>query len=163
MKFIYPLSIHSITTTGNGVNKFIVIQIQFDNKKKRFTCQLLYIIDVLSQFFKNMYSTKVLYCMNSIQPERINMKISKPHQCIFNKIFSYTIAPCIVEIDSIAPGCFIFIGEIWPVCREIISFRPHVVIYNIQNHSNAMFMACVYQILQAYGAAIRTLSSKRIN
>src|SRR5689334_18401180 len=89
------------------------------------------------------------------------MEIPEPHQCIFNKVVSNAITPAIIEVNGIAPGCFVFIGKIGTESSEIISFRPQMIINHIKDYCYSFSMAGIYQMLQGFCTTIRILNRKR--
>ena len=44
------------------------------------------------------FCAEVADCVNRIHPQCIDVKIAKPHQCIFNEIVSYTIIPGVIKV-----------------------------------------------------------------
>src|SRR5688572_29822348 len=96
-----------------------------------------------------MDRAKIFNGMYGIHSNCINMKITKPHQYVFDKVLSHSIAPFVVKVDRFTPRGVVFISKIRTKGTEIISLRPKVIINNIKDHCNSFCMAYLYKMLKA--------------
>ncbi len=48
-----------------------------------------------------------------------------------------------IEIDRFAPWCFVSVCEIWGVLAEIVALRTEMVVYNIENDRQPLFVGLV--------------------
>jgi hypothetical protein len=79
--------------------------------------------------------------MHGVHPERVNMKIPEPHENIFYDIVTNAIAPRVVIIHCLSPWGFVFVGKIWTELAKIISFRPEVIVDDVEHYSDPLSMA----------------------
>src|SRR4051812_757683 len=68
-----------------------------------------------------------------------------------------------VEVQSFAPRGFVPVREVRPKAWEVISLRPEMVIYDVQNDRQPCGMTRVDQLLQALWAAVRILNGERVH
>ena len=71
--------------------------------------------------------------MNGIQPQRIDVEIAEPRQRIVNYVAPDTIAPGIVDINGLAPGGFVLVGQVGPELTQGVALRPEVVIHHVEH------------------------------
>ena len=68
-----------------------------------------------------------------------------------------------VKVNGFSRGCLIPAGKIWPEVRQVIAFRPQVVINHVKDDGHAVFMARIDKPLKAIRPAIRMLHGIKIN
>src|SRR5262249_58024421 len=81
---------------------------------------------------------------------------------VLNKEMSNLIAVRSIEIERIAPRCFVMVGEVRAKFSKVISFRAQVVVHHVEYHGEALLMAGIDQAFEAFGATIGVLGCKQI-
>jgi len=61
---------------------------------------------------------------------------------------------CGFEIDCAAPGGLVGVDQIGAEFAGVVSHWAEVVVHNIEQHSEALFMRCIHKSLQSIGATV---------
>src|SRR5208283_33190 len=68
-----------------------------------------------------------------------------------------------IEVDGVAPRSMVTIGEeLWGVKAEIISFRPKVVVDDVQQNHHSADMGGLYQLFEIFRTAVNTIGCELV-
>src|SRR5690349_10607676 len=90
------------------------------------------------------------------------MEIADPLEGVLNEVLDDFVAARSVEIDGLSPGRTVPVGEIRPKIGQVVSFRPQMVVDDVQYHRHSALVAGINQSHQASWSAIGALGGKRI-
>src|SRR5690606_1679826 len=76
---------------------------------------------------------------------------------------TYRPAIRIIKIECAATRGVVLVGKIRTKIREVITFRSHVIVDNIQNNSHILLVTFIYQLFQFSNTAVAILGSVGIH
>ena len=72
-------------------------------------------------------------CMYCVEPQTIEVVFLQPIERIMNEVITNGATIQAVKVDGLSPRSVVAIGkELWCIEREVVSFRPKVVVHNIE-------------------------------
>jgi hypothetical protein len=89
--------------------------------------------------------------MNGIQPQAVEVVLGGPESGVVGKKLPHAVRPGAVEVEGVAPGRAVLIGEIGPVLPDVVALRPHVIVHHVEENGNAAQVALLHQPLQSSG------------
>ena len=95
-------------------------------------------VNGLGKFFEKSPGTEVIYPLQGIEPQRVDVIMDQPIERILYKEVPDLIAQGPIEIHRIAPWCPIPVGEIRSKPVEVIPFRPQVVVNDVQDNGQSI-------------------------
>src|SRR5262245_48816578 len=101
--------------------------------------------------------------VSRVESQSVDVIDAEPMQRVFDEIIPHAIAPFAVEIDRGAPWRSIFVSEIRPEAREIIPFRPEMVVNDVKDHRQPGLVAGVDEPLQSRRPAVYAMRREWIN
>jgi len=99
--------------------------------------------------------------MDGIQAEAVAVIVLKPMSRVFEEEIPDLIALRPVEIDGIAPGRPVAIGEIGSEVPEVIALRPQMIVDHIQDNRQARLVAGIHQPLEPRRPTVGVLHRER--
>src|SRR4051812_45460319 len=98
--------------------------------------------------------------MDSVQPEPIRVVIPQPHEGIVDDEGPDLVASGAVIIDRPTPRRGIFISEVGAIGLQVIAVGTQVVVYDVDDHSEAFAMTGVDKALQTNGTSVSVVRRK---
>src|SRR5689334_15124382 len=109
-------------------------------------------MDGIGHFFENVEGAEIVNAVNGIQSQGIDMILGDPIQGIVNDKATNVVTVWTVIINGGTPRRSISMGKVGTEILEIVAFRPHMVVDDVQDHGEAGLMACIDQFFQALGS-----------
>src|SRR5690606_40349508 len=157
MEIIQPLRVKPIPPRFERLNHPWSIQVALGDHVYRFPAMLAVFVDLLVDVLEYMYCAIVRDGMYGIQPQAVYMKVMDPVKRIAGKELAHAIRPGAIKVQCRTPWCAIGIRKVRAKPVKIVAFRPHVVVYHVQDHRNTLQMAGVYHALQPVSSAVGLL------
>src|SRR4051794_5518260 len=95
--------------------------------------------------------------MHCVQAQCIDVKLDLPVEGILDKKSANLVAVLSVKVESLSPRGFIGIREVRAELRQIISFRTEMVIDHVEDYSQTVQMAGVYQAFKPHRPTVGVL------
>jgi len=112
MKIIAPLSVHADAAQLCGPDQPSVVEIAFRNQQALPPVAGGEFLRLLHQLLQKGFSGKIVDGMHRIEPQRIDMEVPEPVQGVLQEVASHLVAVGAVEVDRLAPGGAIAVGEV---------------------------------------------------
>ncbi len=101
--------------------------------------------------------------MDGIEAQAIDVKIANPVTGVVDEELPHRIAVGVAEIDRVAPGSVIAIGEIGSEAVEVTPFGPQMVVDDIEKHGQPATVRRIDEPLQRSRPAVAILRGIRMN
>ncbi len=95
--------------------------------------------------------------MHGIESEPVEMEIGDPTDCALDEEPAYVIAPGARHVHRIAPRRAVGVGEVRTEAPQHVALGPHVVVHDIEHHSETHGVRRVDESGQSLGSAVRLL------
>ncbi len=163
VEVIVPLRVVTEAAHFGSTDDPGIVQIAFRHKIDPAPDALAEAMDAIGQLPKKRPGRSVDDCVNGIQTQGVDVVLLEPLQAVLNEEFPHAVAACLVEVDRVPPGRVVMAREIRPETRQIVSFRPQMVVYHVENDGQAAFVASIDQALEPRGAPIAVLYRPQVN
>src|SRR5918993_2636061 len=101
--------------------------------------------------------------VDRVEPEPIEVIVTQPHQGVVAEESADFVASRAVEIHRIAPGRVMAMSEVRPEPAQVISSRPEVVVYDVENHRETMAVAGVDQPFEILRTPIGMMRGEQVD
>src|SRR5512143_1920779 len=110
MEIIIPLGIEAVSADLCGIDDPNVVQVALGNDVHVPAKFLGTVMHSLAQFLQKMFCTEIEYPMDRVDPQGIHMKLRHPVERVPDEVAPHFITVGPVKVDSVTPGCSVFIG-----------------------------------------------------
>ena len=163
VKVIVPLRVESVTAELSRADQPRVVGGAF-GKEKDLAIQLLGpVADGIRQLFEEGIRRMIQDGVYGVQTQSIEMKVGDPIKRVIDKVASYVIAIGAVEIHRRPPGGFVALGVVRGEVRQIIPFGSEMVVDNVEDRRDPLFVTGVDQPFQPQGSAVGVLRGEWIS
>src|SRR5690348_5579821 len=101
--------------------------------------------------------------MDSVEAQSVDVEVSAPMESIFEEEAADFFAVSAIEIDGLAPGRAVAIGEIRAKIIQVIAFGAEMIVDDVESHGHSQFVAGVDEALEPVPAAVGVLNRKWID
>src|ERR1700722_3874258 len=109
-----------------------------------------------------MVSAEVENSVNRIQPQCIDVEVLDPVEGVLDEEPAHGVAVRPIEVDRFSPGRLVPRSEIGTEGAQVVSFRPEVVVDNVERDRQSASMGRVDESLQASRSSVAVLCGERI-
>ena len=120
------------------------------------------VADGIRQLFEEGIRRMIQDGVYGVQTESVEMKVGDPIKRVIDEVAPYVIAIGAVEIHRRPPGGFVALGVVRGEVRQIIPFGSEMVVDNVEDRRDPMFVAGVDQPFQPQGSAVGVLRGEWI-
>ncbi len=92
--------------------------------------------------------------VHGVEAEAVEVVVAEPHQGVVAEEPADLVAVRAVEVERVAPGGVVAVGEVGGELRQEVARRPHVVVHDVEDHAELVGVAGVDQPLQPFGPAV---------
>ena len=101
--------------------------------------------------------------VHGIEAQAVEVIIAQPHDGVVAEEAADFVAACVFEVDGVSPGRVVQVGEVWAEFGEVISRRAKVVVDDVEQHCESVFVAGVYESLQCFRAAVGFMRGEEVD
>ena len=98
--------------------------------------------------FQKMDGRAIHIGVHRVQAQSVDVVIAQPHQRIVDQEAAYFRGAGFFEIDRVAPGRGVAVGEIRSKFSQVITHRAEVVVDHVQQHGEPFAMAGIHEVLK---------------
>src|SRR5882672_11238717 len=102
-------------------------------------------------------STEIVDAVDGIEAKGVDVIFGEPVKSVINDPAADAVTLGPVEVNGLAPGSEMGIGEAGSELREVIPLRAKMVVDHVHDDGEAVVMAGIHQFLQAGGTAVGIL------
>ena len=132
MEIVMPLGIERKATCGAGIDYPDIVEIALCDDPSLTPQEPCLSVEGFGEFVEDVMGTEVVNAMNGIQANGVDVIFGEPVKSIVNKETPYAVALRSVEVQGCSPGRLVGTGETRGEIRQVTSFRPKVVVDDIQ-------------------------------
>ncbi len=83
--------------------------------------------------------------MDGVKSKAIEAVVPQPHEGVIDEESADLVTVGLVEIDRLAPGRVVLVGEVGPISAEVVPVWAEVIVDNVQQRRETTFVAGVYE------------------
>src|SRR5437763_686873 len=157
MKVVVPLRIETEAESIGGRDDARIIEVTLgdavDTTPEFLAARAYGTREVLQKRLRGVIDDRV----HGIDAQCIDVKLVDPLQRTMDEEPSHMIALLAVEVERVSPRRLVSIGEVRTELRDVVSFRPEVVVDDVEDERKLARMARIGEMFESAHAAVRNL------
>src|SRR6202030_3796690 len=163
MKIVAPLRRHPKSSLAPRTQHARIVQIALRNERNAPARPCGESIDLLGQLAQERERARIKDSMNRVEPQRINMKILEPVECVLDEKAPHLIAVRAIKVQRRSPRRLVTIRKIRTILAQVITLGSQVVVYDVQRHGEPSRMRGIHEALQIARRSVAILNGKRVH
>ena len=156
MDVVGPLRIEAVAASLDRSHQSGIVEVGFGDQEALARC-------VRAQLLQDVQGRAVEDRMHGVQAQAVEVVIAQPHLRVLDAKIAHRCRVSPVEVDRVAPGRAVAIGEVRTEARKVVALRTEVVVYHVQHHRQPSRMRFVHELLQAFGASVSVMRRPEVH
>jgi hypothetical protein len=108
-------------------------------------------------FGEDVHGGKIEDAVNRVQPKAVDVALAHPVECVVDEIASDLVALWPIEVERLTPRRAVTVGEVGPELGQVVSFRPEVVVDDVEDYPEPNAVSAIDEAPQSIRASIGAL------
>ncbi len=154
VEVVAPLRIHAKAAGFARLDHARIVEVAFGDQHQLPSKHRRQDFDFGRELLHKVDRRAVHELVHGIEPQAVDVVVAQPHQGVVAEEAPHLVAARVLEVDGVAPGSAVAVGQVGAELRGVVSHRPEVVVDHIDQNGKAAGMAGVDEALEAVGAAV---------
>ena len=115
------------------------------------------LVDLIGQLLEERERPEIVDALHRVKAQRVDVEFRNPVERVVVRPAAHVVAARAVVIHRAAPRRAIDIGEVGTEAVEVVAFRAHVIVDDVEHDAESVRVGRVHEVLEAIGAAVRVL------
>ncbi len=157
VEVVAPLGVEIETVLVHGLDHPAVVQIALGDDERVPPELARPFVERSDGFLQEVPRAHVEDRVNGVETQDVDVEIGQPMERVVAEVTSHLVRAGAIEVDRLAPGGRVPIGEVRAIVGEVVSLGAEVVVDDVERDGDPVPMGRVDEFLQSLGTAVARL------